>query len=277
MITRKTFLLQSGTFAVSTMMFPSIALASSREEDLGVQLYTFREAMYIDPIRTIQRIADLGIKKIETAKSNKGLYYGLKPDEMQKICQDLGMNLISGHVPLDNDWKQTINEAVASGQEYLICSSMPFKGQTIEHYKEAALKFNQAGEDCKKMGLKFGYHNQSSEFESENDKVLYDVLLEHTDPDLVHMEMDLAMLVLVGKDPVSYFKKYPGRFPLWHLKDMIIKEKKSIEFGKGSVDIPELLKYKKESGLKHIFIEQEEYTSSAFESMSHNMNYMKNL
>ncbi|MDT0690418.1 TIM barrel protein [Salegentibacter sp. F188] len=278
MITRKKFLLYSGAFAVGTMFLPSFALENNFGiKNLGVQLYTFREAMYTDPIGTLNIIADLGFKKIESAKSNKGFYYGLKPKEMQEVCQNLGMNLLSGHVPLDKDWEKTMNVASAAGQEYLICSSMPFGGQTVDNYKKVAEKFNEVGEACKKMGLKFGYHNQTMEFEAQNGKVLYDVLLEHTDPELVHMEIDLAMLVLAGKDPVTYFAKYPGRFPLWHLKDMIIDKGRSTEFGKGGVDIAGILKHKKEAGLKHIFLEQEEYTSSPYESMRHNVTYLQKL
>ena len=119
-----------------------------------------------------------------------------------------------------------MEEAVASGQEYLICSSMPSEGQTIENYKAVAEVFNKAGEDCKKLNLKFGYHNHAYEFESDNDLVLYDVLLDNTDPDLVHMEMDLGWVAYGGKDPLDYFERYPGRFPLWHLKDMS-REKKA--------------------------------------------------
>ncbi len=53
-----------------------------------------------------------------------------------------------------------MNEAAEARQDYLICSTMPTEGQTTDNYKKVAAVFNNAGEECKKMGLKFGYHNQ---------------------------------------------------------------------------------------------------------------------
>jgi len=103
------------------------------------------------------------------------------------------------------------------------------------------------------MNLKFGYHNHSTEFQKENGKVLYDVLLDRTDPKLVHMEMDLGWVIAAGSDPIEYFNKYPGRFPLWHLKDMSKATKSSVEFGKGDVNILQLLQNAKKSGMKYFF------------------------
>ena len=106
---------------------------------------------------------------------------------MKKACADLGMTLRSGHVHINDKWSQTMDEAVESGQEYIICSSLPTAGQTIDNYKRAADRFNQAGEECKQRGLKFGYHNHDYEFATEGGEVLYDVLLNGTDAALVHM------------------------------------------------------------------------------------------
>jgi sugar phosphate isomerase/epimerase len=196
---------------------------------------------------------------------------------MKDACDALGMNLTSGHVALDDKFENTMEEAVATGQEYVICSSMPSKGQTIDNYKKVAEEFNKAGEACKKLGLKFGYHNHAYEFESENGEVLYDVLMDNTQADLVHMELDLGWVVVGGKDPLDYFKKYPGRFPLWHLKDMNMSKKESTEFGKGALDIPVMMANQVASGVKHIFIEQEEYASTPLESMKHNMKFLESL
>lgn len=256
-------------------LLPSMAFNMPKPRKLGVQLYTFRTEMASDPMGTLEKIAGIGIKKIETARSNKGHYYGIAPAEMKKACQGLGMELVSGHVHLDDQWDQTMEEALLSGQEYLICSSMPSSGQTVDNYKSVAEAFNKAGESCQKLGLKFGYHNHEYEFEEEQGQVLYDVLLENTDAGLVHMELDLGWVIVGGKDPLDYFKRYPGRFPLWHLKDMDMQQKQSTEFGKGGLDIPLMMAHQKESGVVHIFIEQEEYASSPIESMKHNMAFMK--
>ncbi len=276
MKTRRDFLKQSCLFAAGALILPSGGFTSIGEQRFGVQLYSFRDEMAKDALGTLKKIASLGIKEIESARSRKGHYYGLSPEEMKRACEDLGMSLKSGHVALDKNFQQTMEEAVRSGQPYLICSSMPSKGQTVDNYKKVAEAFNKAGEDCKKLGLKFGYHNHEYEFETDNGQVLYDVLMDNTDPDLVHMELDLGWVIVGGKDPLDYFKKYPGRFPLWHLKDMDMTKKESTEFGKGGLDIPTMMKNQEASGVKHIFIEQEEYAHTPFESMKHNMEFLKN-
>ena len=274
MKTRRDFLYQSSALTLGTVLIPAITLANNAGQKFGVQLYSFRNEMDKDAIGTLKQIAAIGIKEIETARSKKGHYYGLSPKEMKSVCDDLGMNLKSGHVGLDNNWQRTMDEAVESGQEYLICSSMPSKGQTVDNYLKVAEKFNEAGQACKKVGLKFGYHNHAYEFESENNQVLYEVLLDNTDSDLVHMELDLGWVIMGGKDPLDYFKAYPGRFPLWHLKDMDMEKKESTEFGKGGLDIVLMMQNQKASGVKHIFIEQEEYANTPLESMKHNMAYL---
>ena len=277
MDTRRSFLIKSSLFTTGALMLPDLLLAKEKKQVYGVQLYSFRDAMAKDAKETLSKIAALGIKEIESAKSQKGHYYGLTPVEMKNTCEELGMKLTSGHVHLDADFDKTIEEAVSAGQQYLICSSMPSKGQTIDNYKRVADEFNKAGEACTKVGLKFGYHNHEYEFESENDEVLYDVIMDNTEPDLVHMELDLGWVIVAGKDPLHYFEKYPGRFPLWHLKDMNMTKKESTELGKGGLDVVSIMKHKAQSGVEHIFIEQEEYASTPFESIKHNMDYLKNL
>ena len=276
MNTRRKFIKQAGLFTAGIAVLPSFGFTAS-EQKFGVQLYSFRDEMAKDALSTLKQIAAIGIKEIESARSTKGHYYGLSPQDMKKACEDLGMSLKSGHVALDDNFQQTMEEAVASGQPYLICSSMPSRGQTVNNYKKVAEAFNKAGEDCKKLGLKFGYHNHEYEFESDNGEVLYDVLMDHTDPELVHMELDLGWVIVAGKSPLDYFKKYPGRFPLWHLKDMDMAKKESTEFGKGALDIKTMMQNQEASGVKHIFIEQEEYASTPLESMKHNMEFLKTL
>lgn len=276
-ISRNEFLWKSAALAVGTSLIPSLSFSQPRVRHFGVQLYTFRDEMATDARGTLEKIANLGIREIESARSRKGHYYGLTPREMKDACTDLGMKLVSGHVHLDDQWNSTVEEAVASGQSYLICSSLPSRGQTLDNYKKVAEAFNKAGETCREAGLKFGYHNHDYEFESDQGQVLYEVLLKETDPELVHMELDLGWVVASGFDPADYFSRYPGRFPLWHLKDMDLEEKKSTEFGKGGLDLADIMARQKESGVKHIFIEQEEYSSTPFESMQHNMAFLKKL
>lgn len=275
MQTRREFLKNSSAVALSTALLPSFTFNAVNLNNPGIQLYTVRKEMLLDAIGTMKQVAALGFKQIESASSDKGNYYGLKAAEMKQLCKDLGLTLRSGHVRVDDQWQQTINEAAESGQEYLICSSMPAKGQTVDNYKRTAETFNKNGEQCKKLNIKFGYHNHDYEFESANGKILYDVLVENTDKSLVNLELDLGWVIAAGKDPIRYFNQFPGRFPLWHLKDMDLVNKKSTEFGKGGLDIKKMLANADQSGMKYFFIEQEEYSTTPIESMKYNMEYLK--
>ncbi|MEJ7691441.1 sugar phosphate isomerase/epimerase [Daejeonella sp.] len=275
MKTRRHFIKTAGALALGSMILPEFTFAKKKIKNPGIQLYTVRTEMLADAKGTLKQLAALGIKQIESAKSAKGNYYGLTGKEMKQACKDLDMTLRSGHVAVDAKWKQTMEEAAEAGQEYLICSSMPKSGQTVDNYKKTADIFNKSGEECRKMGLKFGYHNHDYEFQKVGGQVLYDVLMDNTDPKLVHMELDLGWVVASGNDPLEYFKRYKGRFPLWHLKDMDLQKKHSTEFGKGGLDIVKVLQNQNESGLKYFFIEQEEYAKTPLESMKYNMDYLE--
>ncbi|MDF2430747.1 MAG: hypothetical protein JWP44_378 [Mucilaginibacter sp.] len=275
---RRDFLKNSGLLSAGIFLIPDWLTAGSKPSNkIGIQLYTVRKEMLADAAGTLKQLAKIGYTEIESARSEKGNYYGLKPKEIKSITSDLGISLISGHVHIDTDWQRSIDEAAEAGQPYLICSVLPSAGQTVDNYKRSAEIFLNAGEVCKKAGIIFGYHNHSSEFEKVGQQTLYDVLLDQTEPALVIMELDLGWVIASGADPGYYFDKYPGRFPLWHLKDMNTSLKQSTEFGKGDVNVSGLFKNAEKSGLKHFFVEQEEYTHSAFESSRYDYNYLRKL
>lgn len=276
MKTRREFLKVSGSLALGTFLLPHFSQAA-KIKNVGIQLYTVRDAMLADATGTLKKLAKIGYKELESARSAKGNYYGLSPAEIKKITKDLGMNLRSGHVHIDENWQKSVDQAAEAGQEYLVCSSLPSKGQTVDNYRKVADTFTKAAQDCQKANLTFGYHNHEYEFEKENGQVLYDVLLENSDPELVKMEMDLGWVIITGHDPVDYFEKYPGRFPLWHLKDMKKGEPESTEFGKGQIDIKRMMEIGKKSGMKYFFVEQEEYANNPMESIKHNYDYLMKL
>jgi sugar phosphate isomerase/epimerase len=275
---RRSFLKTSSAFALAAVVLPRYLHAQPAPvKKIGLQLYSIREAMLADPIAALTQLAKIGYKEIESAKSQKGNYYGLSAKEIKKVTTDLGMKLVSGHVQIDQDWQKSIDQAAEAGQKYLICSVLPGNGQTLENYQRSADIFQKSAEECKKSGLTFGYHNHENEFEKVGNQALYDILLDRTDPALVKMELDLGWVIATGSDPDYYFNKYPGRFPLWHLKDMDLKLKQSTEFGKGGIDIKKLLTSANKSGLQHIFIEQEEYTRPPLESVAFDYNYLLKL
>jgi sugar phosphate isomerase/epimerase len=276
MKTRRDFFKKAGGLVLGALVMPGLTKAEKLKR-IGIQLYSVRKEMLADAVGTLKQLAKIGYKELESARSEKGNYYGLQPKEIKKIVSDLGMTLRSGHVHVDKDWQRSIDSAAEAGQNYLVCSSLPSKGQTVDNYKSVAETFSKAGEDCKKSNIIFGYHNHEYEFEKENGQVLYDVLLSNTDPNLVTWELDLGWVVASGNDPLAYFNKYPGRFPLWHLKDMDVAKQQSTEFGKGQIKVVEILKNARKSGVKHIFVEQEEYASTALESMKYDFDYLQKL
>jgi len=275
---RREFFRNSGLLSLSILAKPNLMdFALPKKLSVGVQLYSVRKEMLSDAVGTLKALSKLGYKEIESASSEKGNYYGLSPKEIRTICEDLGMKIRSGHVQINDNFQKYIDQASETGQEYLICSSFSNNDSTIENYKAQAERLNKAGEACKNSKIQFGYHNHAGEFDKVGDTVLYDVLLENTDPKTVVMEMDLGWVITSGNNPLAYFKKHPGRFPLWHLKDMNVPEKHSVEFGKGTLPIAEILENKKLAGMKHFFVEQEEYASTALESLEFDIQYLNNL
>jgi sugar phosphate isomerase/epimerase len=276
MKTRREFLKNSAGIVLGSAFYPYLTEAA-RKQNIGINLYSARDPMLADATDTLKKLAKIGYKEIESAKSVKGNYYGLAPKEVKKIIQDLGMTLRSGHVPVNADFQKSIDEAAEAGQQYLISAGLPSRGQTVENYKKVAETFNKAAENCKKSNITLGYHNGGSDFAKENGQVLYDVLLANTDPKLVTMEMDLGWAIVGGADPLAYLDKYPGRFPLWHIKDIKKDKPESIEFGKGRIDIIGLLKYQKKYDMKFLFIEQEEWEHSALESLAFDFKFVRGL
>jgi sugar phosphate isomerase/epimerase len=276
MKTRREFLKTSGGLVLGTLFLPYLTEAA-KVKDVGINLYSIRESMLADAVATLKELAKIGYKEIESAKSTKGNYYGLQPKEIKTIAGDLGLTIRSGHVPVNGDWQKSVEAAAEAGQEYLIVPGLPSRGQTVDNYKKVADIFNKAAEECRKANIVFGYHNGGADFEMKDGQVLYDVLLQNTDPELVKMELDLGWAIVGGADPIKYFNKYPGRFPLWHLKDIRKDKAESIELGKGRIDIAGLLKNKKKSDMKFFFVEQEESDTTPMESMRYNFEYLKKL
>lgn len=273
---RRNFLKIAGGATLFSVLNTGMAQAK-KVKNIGVNLYSLREPMGLDPIGTLAQLAKIGYKVIESAPSAKGNYYGLKAKEVKQIMQDLGLILASGHAIINADWQKSIDEAAEAGQEFLLAPMLPTRGQSVDNYKKAAETFNKMGEACQKSGVTFGFHNGIAEFEKENGLVLYDVLLDNTDATLVKMELDLGWAMVAGAKPEYYFEKYPGRFPLWHIKDIKKDKDESIEFGRGKIDFVEMLQKQQQSVMKYMFVEQEHLTQPAIDTMRVNFQYLERL
>ena len=183
-----------------------------------MQLYTVRDALKADFDGTLQKVAAIGYKEVEFAG-----YMGRTPAEVKASLKQAGLTAPAEHVDLEvleKNWGATVEAAHTVGHEYLIVAWIDAaRRSSIEDYKRIAGIFNGLGRQANAAGLRFGYHNHAYEMAPLEGQVPYDVLLQHTDPDLVCFEMDLYWTTDGGKDPLAYFAKYPGRFPLVHVKD----------------------------------------------------------
>jgi sugar phosphate isomerase/epimerase len=258
MVTRRDFLMKAGMAAAATAMFPSMGFKPANKKT-GLILYTVRQDMDKDVNGTLKAVAEIGYNWVEAANYSNGLFYKLKPVEFRKKVEGLGMKFLSSHNGGMNtsNIDKMVGEASEAGLKYLILPSLPGDwGKSLDGYKQAADFFNIAGKKCKKAGIKFGYHNHWTEFKTIDNQIPYDILLKNTDPSLVTFEMDLCWLTAGGQNPLDYFAKYPGRFELWHIKDLST-DKKDATLGEGTIDFKPIFAAAKKSGMKYFFVEQD--------------------
>jgi sugar phosphate isomerase/epimerase len=276
MVTRRDFLKKAGFAAAATALLPSIEFRPATKRT-GLILYTVRDDMAKDIDGTLKVIARLGYDWIEAADYSNGLFYGMKPAILHKKVESFGLHLISSHngdLNISNIDK-VIDDASEARLKFLILPSLPGDyGKSLDGYKQAADFFNVAGEKCKKAGMKFGFHNHTDEFKPIDNQIPYDILLKNTDPKLVTFELDLCWITASGNSAIEYFNKFPGRFELWHVKDMS-PEKQDATLGEGMIDFKPVFALAKKSGLKYWFIEQDECkTHTTLESAKISRDYL---
>src|SRR4029077_11946275 len=221
---RRTFI--GTSLATAVVASRSAWAAEAHQIDrVGLQLYTVRELMKKDFEGTIAKVAQTGYKEVEFAG-----YFGKSPQDVRKILDANNLTSPSEHIPLEaieKKWPETLEAAHIVGQTFIVCPSIDVsQRKEADGWKRAAETFNRAGESAQKAGIQFAYHNHSFEFEPSEalgGKLPYDFLLAETDPKLVKMEMDLCWMTVASRDPVEYFNRYPGRFPLVHVKDWSTK------------------------------------------------------
>lgn len=278
---RRTFVKTSSAGLVAGMFFPSWLLAGEpARQDIGLQLYTLRDETSKDLEGTLKKISETGYNTLEAASYQNGLFYGMEPKEFNKLVHSYGMKVTSSHLTFNTDeLPETLAAHRAAGIDYLV---WPWIGQeerqSIEQYKKLANKFNTIGKVCKENGLHFGYHNHAFEFDIVDGEIPYSILLEHTDPDHVFMQLDLYWIIYAGQDPLEWFKKYPGRFQQWHVKDMKDgKEKKMTEVGTGIIDFKKIFEHSTQAGMKSFFVEQDTIEGDVYESIQTSYSNLKTM
>ena len=281
---RRDFLKTAGAIATGSLVVPlgcapdkksteTVAPAAPpKNKDIGIQIYTLREEIANDGLEvTMEMVAAAGYKWIEPFGYENKKYLGKTPKEFRDIIEGLGMRVPSIHSVMElssaggkedmlNNMKVTAEDALATGAEYMVWAYLkPEDRKNMEDYKRQIETFNKFSEVCKEVGIQFAYHNHDFEFikfEGETETP-YEMIMRETDSDLVKFEMDLYWVKKAGHDPVEWFKKDPGRFHLWHVKDMYPEDQHFAPVGRGDTDFKRIFDERNTSGMKYFFVEQD--------------------
>jgi sugar phosphate isomerase/epimerase len=254
---------------------------------IGLQLYTVRDQCVADFEGTIKQIAAIGYKQVEVYD-----FYGKPAAEARKLLDDNGLKAPSGHwmLPaLQKKLEKSIEDAKTIGCEYMV---MPIlenatDRKTLAQYTKLVASFNKIGEQCKKAGLQFAYHNHNFEFQTLDGKLVLEYLLAELDPELVKFELDCFWVTHAGHDPVALFEKYPGRFPMLHIKDLKAGNADATELdprmglfaevGSGTINWKRIFAAAPKGGLKHYFVEQDYCERPPLESVKMSFDYLSKL
>jgi sugar phosphate isomerase/epimerase len=289
---RRTFIETSVAAAALYAARPSWAAETTHEiKRVGLQLYTVRGVLKTDFDGTIAKVAATGYKEVEFAED----YGGHSPKDLRALLDKDGLTAPSAHIRYDlieHKWPETLDAAHLIGYEYIVCPWIDEKQRNADGWKRVVELFNKAGEASHKAGIQFCYHNHSFEFspvEGLDGKSAYEYLLTETDPNLVKMEMDLCWISVAGQDPVSYFDKYPGRFPMVHVKDYVndpnatssyagatgsvVFKGRLADVGKGTIDWKRILAHSDTAGIKHYFVENDD-AKNPFEDIKISYDYL---
>ncbi|RNC65292.1 sugar phosphate isomerase/epimerase, partial [Proteiniphilum sp. X52] len=239
----------------------------SRKKEIYLQLYSVRDDIKADYKGTVAKVAEMGYTGVEAAGYGDGRFYGLSPAEFKESIEEVGMEVLSSHTarPLADSvaatnwdevwawWDTAIQAHKEAGMKYIVNPWMPTPA-TLADLQAYCEYYNQIGEKCNAAGIRFGYHNHDFEFKEIEGQLMYDYMLNNTDPSKVFFQMDVYWVVKGGKNPVDYFNKYPGRFELLHIKD-------ELELGRsGEVDFGSIYDNAETAGAKYMIVEVERYT-----------------
>ena len=294
MSTRRTFIKQTSLATSGLLLMKQRWLKPGQL--IGLQLYTVRNEIFKDVEGTIAKVAGIGYNSVELFGYGNGKFFGKTPEEFLAILKKNNLKTPSGHYSIDSylakgdedDLKKTLAVAAQMEHEFIVIPYLADDMRTsLDDYKKLAVKFNSAGEIAKSAGLQLAYHNHDFEFKDwGGGKTGYEVIMKETDPSLLKLEMDIYWVVRAGQYPVKIIKENPGRIKMWHLKDMASKEPPSYTtagpqffapVGTGIINFKEIFKYKKESGMKYFFVEQDQTKLPVYEAIAKSFGDVKKL
>ena len=252
-----------------------------KEYKLGYQLFSINQDMNNDPLGTLVKAKAMGYRDFEIYgfDPDKVTYYKIPADEFKSELDGMGLTVTSGHYGFDPYLEksdadmerfvdQCIKGAKALKSPYITWPWMDPKRRNMVMYKKLPSILNRIGQQISEAGLKFAYHNHGFEFELHHGQMGYDFILNETDPDLVKLQIDMYWVMHAGTTtPIELVKKHPGRFVMWHIKDMDAMTRDYTELGNGAINYINVLPDTEESGLEYYYIEQGgNFTHSALKS-----------
>lgn len=207
-----------GADSVISMPAPPAASGRRRLEVIGIQLYTVRTEMQRSVEDTLRQLADIGYREVEFAG-----YFGHSAAQMRALLDRFGLSAPSTHVPyqsITENWDRQLDDALQRGHRYLTIPWVsPQAHTTVDSWRTVAERLTQAGRAARARGLRVAYHNHDFELAPVGDTRPLDILLAHTDPDVVEFQLDIYWTVKAGADPMEYMRRHPGRFTMFHVKD----------------------------------------------------------
>lgn len=266
---RRTFMATLG--AALVMRAPS----RTRLDRIGLQLYTVRDRMAADVEGTLAAVAAVGYTEVEFAG-----YFGKSPAEIRAMLGRHGLTSPAAHFGsiAPDAWRASLDAAKTIGHQYVVVPWIPAEArQTLDGYKRVGDDFNRVAAQAQSAGLQFAYHHHDFEFAPMEGRIPLDVLLEHTDPKLVRLEMDLYWITKGGQDPLKYFQRWPGRIPLMHVKDSLgAPEHRMTEVGAGTIDFKRIFARRAQAGIRHYFVEHDQ-PANPLASINASYDYLKRL
>ncbi len=221
------------------MLTALLSFACTEKKEVAVQLYSVRNVIgtnekYAENHETVLKgLAEMGYTAVEAANYNNGKFYGRTPEQFRNDVESAGLKVLSSHCNRSLSaeecasgdfsaslewWDKCIAAHKAAGMSYVVVPWMNVP-ETLAELKTYCDYFNAIGRKCNAAGLSFGYHNHSHEYAKVEGEVMLDYMLNNTDPEYVFFQMDVYWSVIGKASPVEYFKKYPGRFTMLHIKD----------------------------------------------------------
>jgi sugar phosphate isomerase/epimerase len=290
---RRTFLSMAARAVAGAVALPAVGRVVASEPPAvtyGLQLFTLFDIIDADVHGTLQAVARIGYRDLQSSYTRLGGIYGMTPRAFGNMVGDLGMRWSSHHVPgvprkgkpmayprtlnLRDDMQEVIDKMAEGGPRYLVCAGVPC--DTLDEVHASIALLSRAGQTCRKAGLTLALHNHEAEFRRLGDTTPYELILNGVDADLLTMELDIGWAVKAGVDPVGLFNLHPGRFGLWHVKDMQGRPLQPVPLGQGVIDFRRIFAHADSAGMQHYYVEHDS-PADPMASIATSLQYLKRM